>query len=249
MHSFLPCSRFRLWMVVYVLTLICLPRVQAQADKWDSLLADSYWYVPGANLLAYLTSGTSFANPTEVGDQTLWNITSATNGVFTGSSMAYLGINHIVSTTSSQSMQGVVTESGQIRIVFTQDSATTIGIGQMQTIDDITYMQMQMMTGEPGEGGVLVTHWAYMKPYDPDNFTPPLPATDETLRSVEWQWMLGTTWSLSNDELFGENGTGTFSITGYRNGYFWGSGTGPGGQSGGKLHATGFRDPRGDGPV
>ncbi|MEO6847713.1 MAG: hypothetical protein ABI443_09130 [Chthoniobacterales bacterium] len=84
-----------------------------------------------------------------------------------------------------------------------------------------------MITGEDGDDGAFITHWAYMAQYDPDTFTPPPPTPEVGLRSTEWAWLEGTAWNLHNDALFGTDGVGTFDITDYHNGYFWGSGTGP----------------------
>lgn len=91
----------------------------------------------------------------------------------------------------------------------------------------MTAMEMQMLTGSSGSGGVLFSHWAYMLKYDPDSFTPPDPLPNSDLVSQEWIWTADTTWALSSDDVFGTGGVGTFSITDYRNGYFWGPGTGP----------------------
>ncbi len=247
--KFLPRNLLIDCAVCLLLAFALVPQAKAQADKWDTMLNGSYWYVPQENLLAYTSSGTSFANPSTAGDQTLWSITSATNGVFSGSSIAYLGLNAVVSSTSASSMQGVVTEGGEIRIVFTSgEGATetqTTGIGQMQTSGTTTYMQMQMMTGQSGTGGLLVTHWAYMASYNPETFTPEGPSIDEGLRSQEWLWMKDTTWSLQDDALFGDGETGTFYITDYRNGYFWGTGLGPDGSMAESFTQMGSVTPEG----
>ena len=203
---------------------------RAQSTAWDALLSNSYWYVPQENLLAYKTSGTSFTEPApmSVSDQTLWSLGTATNGVFTGTATAtFRPTSHpfiqISSTTTIS--PGVVTEGGQIRMRFVSSSgAQTIGIGQMRTIDGAEFMEMQMITGNES---ALVTHWAYMATYDPNTFVPPSLFPDGTLLSQEWKWTEGSTWRLQSDELFGAGGAGTFTITDYRNGYFWGPGSGP----------------------
>ena len=84
--------------------------------------------------------------------------------------------------------------------------------------------EMQMITGN---STVLTTHWAYMAAYDPDTFTPPSLFPDGTLLSQEWRWTEGSTWAIQSDTLFGAAGAGTFTVTDYRNGYFWGPGSGP----------------------
>jgi hypothetical protein len=123
-------------------------------------------------------------------------------------------------------VSGIVTDAGQIRMTFVGVSSgeQTIGIGQVRTISGTDYMQMQMITGN---SSVLTTHWAYMAKYDPNTFVPPTLFPDGTLLSQEWKWTDGSTWQLQSEDLFGPGGSGTFTITNYRNGYFWGPGTGP----------------------
>jgi hypothetical protein len=85
-------------------------------------------------------------------------------------------------------------------------------------------MEMQMFTPD----SPLVTHWAYMSQVE-SGTTPPDPADfqlDDNLRSQEWRWIEGTTWMITDRSLFGRKAkSGVFTIEGYRNGYFWGSGT------------------------
>ncbi|MEO6847712.1 MAG: hypothetical protein ABI443_09125 [Chthoniobacterales bacterium] len=121
---------------------LIVSEAKAQSTEWDSLLSNSYWYVPSENMLAYLSSGSSFADPMAIADQTLWSLGTATNGVFTGNSTAAFKVGPI-EFSSTSTMQGLVTDSGQIRIVFTgSGGAITTGIGQMQNIDGTLYMQM-----------------------------------------------------------------------------------------------------------
>lgn len=94
-------------------------------------------------------------------------------------------------------------------------------------MDGTTAMEMQMISGP--SGGPYITHWAYMMPYDPDTFTPPSPLPNADLTSTQWAWTVGSRWDFRSDSLFGLGGEGQFTITNYRNGYFWGSGTGPAG--------------------
>lgn len=198
---------------------------------WDSLLTNSHWYVPQENLLSYITSGTNFTDPqpTVAWDQTLWSLGTSTNGVFTGSSTATFYVSPLVTLTSSNTIQGVATDSGQIRMQFTPTDGgpVTIGIGQFRDVNGETAMEMQMITGSSGSGGVLFSHWAYMEEYDPSTFTPPDPLPNSDIVSEEWAWTLNTSWALASDDVFGDGGVGNFSITNYRNGYFWGPGTGP----------------------
>lgn len=135
---------------------------RAQSTTWDSILSNSNWYVPVPGLIAYGSGNVSFYRPPPVafGDQTLWALGTATNGVFTGKSAAAFDMAGTIST-SSQSMQGFVSTSGQIGILFTSPgSPATVGIGQMREVNGVWLMEMQMATGS----SLLVSHWAYMTP-------------------------------------------------------------------------------------
>ena len=121
----------------------------SQDTRWDALLTNSNWYVPIPGLIAYASNNQSFTTtpPTPIGDQTLWALGTATNGVFTGQSQASFYMNGIT-TTGISTMQGLVTTGGQIVISFSSDTApTTIGIGQMREIGGVPLMEMQMITG------------------------------------------------------------------------------------------------------
>lgn len=200
---------------------------KGQADNWDALLSNSHWYVPQENLLSYMTSSTNFTTPPPLvlWDQTLWSLGTAVDGLFSGSSQANF-FSPELSFSNTASIVGLATESGQIRMRFTtSDGGTTIGIGQFRDVSGTTAMQMQMISGQAGTA--YTTHWAYMMPYDPAIFTPPNPVPNSDIVSTEWAWTDGTTWTLASDDLFGAGGVGTFSVEDYRNGYFWGPGTGP----------------------
>ena len=90
----------------------------AQSSVWDSTISNTNWYVPTAQLLAYASPKTGFSNPIPIGDQTLWTLGTATNGSFTGTSAAQLKIGAalVIDTTT---IQGFVTASGQITMLFT----------------------------------------------------------------------------------------------------------------------------------
>ncbi|MGX4801126.1 hypothetical protein [Bradyrhizobium guangdongense] len=145
-------------------------RVRAQSAIWDATLSNTNWYVPTAQLLAYAAPKTGFFDPIPIGDQTLWSLATATNGSFTGTSVAQLKLGPALLTDTS-TIQGFVTTAGQITMLFTPTSggAVTVGLGHMRTVNGVTGMEMQMITGD----SLLVTHWAYMLPYDPAIFTPP----------------------------------------------------------------------------
>jgi PEP-CTERM putative exosortase interaction domain len=197
----------------------------ARAESPSDWLADTQWYVPAANLLAYLTPGSDLSTPIPIGDQTLWNITSASGGTFTGESSATLTILG-QDTVSTSSMSGIVTPEGQVRIVFTPNGESaggpvTVGIGQVRNFVGGRFMEMQMLTGT---GSAYVTHWAYMAQVPDGPFTPPTDWDEGTLLSTEWAWMDGTIWNLAAPGVFGTADPAQFSVTGYRNGYFWGTG-------------------------
>lgn len=220
----------------------------ARAGTWDSLLSNSHWYVPQENLLAYTSNSTSFTTPPPVAlwDQTLWSLGTAVDGRFTGSAQATFYVSPEISYTSSDSIVGIATEPGQIRMRFTPTSggSAVIGIGQFREVNGTTAMQMQMISGSAGEA--YTTHWAYMLPYAPGNFTPPDPRPNSDLTSTQWAWTPGTTWAYQSDQLFGPGGVGSFTITNYRNGYFWGSGTGPTGALGESFTQLGSITPEGN---
>jgi hypothetical protein len=147
---------------------------------------------------------------------------------------------------STTSIVGLATEFGEIRMRFTPTSggSPVIGVGQFREVNGTTAIQMQMISGQAGEA--YTTHWAYMLPYDPGSFTPPDPRPDTDLTSTEWAWTPGTTWEYQSDELFGPGGVGSFTITNYRNGYFWGSGSGPAGTLGESFTQLGSITPEGN---
>jgi len=195
----------------------------ADSSQWD-WLAGTQWYVPAPNLLAYLVSSTDLSSNAPVSDQTLWNLTSSTNGAIVGTSVATFTLGGIESTSTS-AMNGVVTPSGQVRIIFTLEGSTdtqTIGIGQVRTEGSGTQMEMQMITGS---GGGYLTHWAYMSQIPDPGFVPPSVYPPGTLVSQEWNWMAGTTWNLTAPGIFGTSDPAQFFVSNYVNGYFWGTGT------------------------
>ena len=240
-------SKKRLPAVLFIVSLsAATTAAYAQSTQWDSILSNSNWYVPVPGLIAYGSGNVSFYRPPPIafGDQTLWALGKATNGVFAGQSNAVFDINGL-SSTSAQSMQGVVSTSGQIAIVFSQPGApSTIGIGQMREVNGVPLMEMQMVTGS----SFLVSHWAYMTPYKPAVFTPPSPSKVVTgdLTSPQWRWTAGTTWRISSPTLFGTSAPGTFKISNYNSGYYWGLGAAPPGSSVGNFTMLGSITPEGN---
>jgi outer membrane autotransporter protein len=214
----------------------------AQSAVWDATISNTNWYVPVPQLLAYAAPVTGFSNPIPIGDQTLWTLGTATNGSFTGTSSAQLAIGSSVSTSDS-TIQGFVTTSGQITMLFTPISGgvVTVGLGQMRTINGVAQMEMQMITGD----SLLVTHWAYMLPYNPATFTPPPPAPVMANSVPEWAWTSGTRWRIASPSMFGTATPGRFVMSDYQNGYFWGSGAAPSGSSSGNFTLLGSITPEG----
>ncbi|MGD9883642.1 MAG: autotransporter domain-containing protein [Reyranella sp.] len=242
------CKRLRCASIT-ILACLCFQSISAhaQGSRWDALLTNSNWYVPVPNLIAYASSTRSFTTPppTAIGDQTLWALGTATHGVFTGQSTATF-YNAGQSSTSSQAMQGVVTTSGQIAIGFFNSSWSliTLGIGQMREIAGVPLMEMQMITSP----AAVITHWAYMTPYNPATFTPPSASqfTTANITSPEWRWTAGTTWQIRSQTLFGTTSPGTFKITDYSNGYYWGLGAPPLDSSAGNFTLLGSMTPEGN---
>ena len=191
------------------------------SNRWDQLLSDSTWYVPAANRLAYQLDSTT-ADPAPVSDQTIWSIGQAEGGRFTGYSHATIANPDGGTNSSVTTMDGVVTESGQVRITFTNPVGSTVtGIGQVRRVNGVEAIEMQMIASN---NGGYTTHWAYMLPVG-DSTTPPDPATDlgdqTSYLSTKYQWLQGTSWNFNS---LGTRTNGLFTITGYRKGYFWGQG-------------------------
>ena len=198
-----------------------------QSTNWDSLLTGSQWFVPTQNLLAYITSTSSLTKNIQVGDQTLWSITNCVNGVFTGISSQSLTIpisaTSPPSSASNTAMNGVITTAGQVQINFTQTNGdVTIALGNYRDVGGTNFIEMQMLSQVASAQNV--THWAYMESYTNANYptnTPTIPS----LLATNWAWMQGTTWNIEDDGFFGANGSGTFSVSIYNSGYFWGDGS------------------------
>ena len=145
---------------------------------------------------------------------------------FTGATSAYFQFEGGAPTEPSYTTaNGSVSANGDIAIVFTSDSgSTTIGLGQFQDIGGTSQMEMQMISGN----GLLVTHWAYMLPYDPNIETPPpIEVKPETNVNPGYRWIAGTAWNMVDPSLFGDDSPGILVIEGNNGGYFWGSGAGP----------------------
>ena len=126
--------------------------------RW-SWLANSYWYVPTANLSATLfNSSTETIAP--VLDQTVFQITDYANGYFWGKTVTQLGS----SSPSGSSMIGSVTPEGKVLLTFTTVSGSspsiTEGYGTMVRKRGKWTMENQMFTSPIQT--LQIGHWAYM---------------------------------------------------------------------------------------
>lgn len=194
-------------------------RSSQTTSRWD-WLARTVWYVPASNLLSYVANR-DLTNPRPISDQTLWDIRKCSDGRISGFAAVYLAGS---STPTTRKFEGVVTKQGQIRIeFFSQDSSTTTGIGQMRYIGGQWRMQMQMATGT----NAIITHWAYMTQMRPGT-TPPSSSNDPPAGSQlanNWRWLQNSRWNITDKSLFGGKiQAGTFKISRFQSGYFWGSG-------------------------
>ena len=212
-----------------VLLLAISGRVYSQTTTWDSMLTGSQWYVPTQNLLAYITTTSDLTQNVQIGDQTLWYITNCVGGVFTGTSSQSLTTPISGGTTDTATgtvMNGVINSAGQVQINFTETNGdVTIALGNYRSENGTNLIEMQMFSQEVS--GENVTHWAYMAPFTGSAYPPTTP-TNPALLSTAWEWMQGTSWNLTDPDLFGSNGSGVFSISTYNSGYFYGSGTSAG---------------------
>lgn len=133
--------------------------VTPTANRW-SWLANTYWYVPTANLAAVLYDSET-GRVQSVSDQTVFHITGFGGGYFWGDSVTQLGSNPA----STSSMLGSVTPQGKVLLTFTTTSTSsspsiTEGYGTMVRKYGQWTMENQMFTS-PSET-LQIGHWAYM---------------------------------------------------------------------------------------
>ncbi len=125
----------------------------ANPRRW-SWLADTYWYVPKANLPAIIFDPGSGAL-VPIRDQTVYHISGYRNGYFWGETVNKFGPN----AASSSSLVGSVTPEGRLLLSFNASSGATQGYGEMTRKRGKWTMENQMFTSS---GGTQVGHWAYM---------------------------------------------------------------------------------------
>jgi hypothetical protein len=203
--------------------------ISSPAQRWDQVLVGT-WYVPSANLLAYLVGPDG--NKVPIADETMFQITSAYDGFFSGETQVQFSLptpsGWIQGPPMQYTLNGLVTPEGQIRLDFTptdSDHSGTTGVGQMEFVDGSWRMTMQMASNSTP----YVSHWAYMTKQT-SGATPPTasgPTPVGMSPFAQWNGLLNTVWTLADTELFGSPGVGVFRIEGYDGGYFWGEGMGP----------------------
>lgn len=135
------------------------PTINPNITRWR-WLEDTYWYVPNRNLPAVLYL-TDERRSIPILDQTVYHITSYTDGYFTGDTVVQLG----QGTPTCMSLLGSITPEGVVLLTFTpleptEDAAITQGTGKMRFEFGQWTMENQMTSG-PGVP-LLVAHWAYM---------------------------------------------------------------------------------------
>jgi uncharacterized pyridoxamine 5'-phosphate oxidase family protein len=144
-----------------------------------------------SDVLAYLV-GPVGIDPLAVADQTIFNITSANRGVFSGTGSVTLGRPGQGDSTTDFNIEGVVTPAGQLRIQFTpanpQDAPVT-GLGHMEWINHSWRMTMQVASS----GSPMLFHWANMTKLRSGQ-SPPAPVIDpQQCRIVELRFFGGLT--------------------------------------------------------
>ena len=214
----------------------------AQSAIWDAALSNSYWYVPVPQLLAYAAPKTGFSNPIAIGDQTLWSLGTATNGAFTGFSSAQLAIgpaSHIENST----IQGFVTTSGQITMVFTPVGG---GAADRRPRPDAADQWRDADGNADDHGRQPVDHaLGLYDPLQPRNLLAAGPATNPCEFGAGMGVDVGHTLAHHSPSMFGTATPGRFVMSDYQNGYFWGSGAAPSASSAGNFTLLGSVTPEG----
>ena len=133
---------------------------------WD-FLANTYWYVPVADLPALQFSSDDNLL-TWLGDQTVWHITGYKSGYFWGVCAATFFDEGQANAEPPPSIQqsriiGSVSANGNVLMNFVTSSGSresiVTGYGVMVNVDGQWAFQMQMSTGA---GGSQLLHWANM---------------------------------------------------------------------------------------
>ncbi|MES2655354.1 MAG: hypothetical protein V4620_07185 [Bacteroidota bacterium] len=149
-------------------------------NKW-SFLKDSYWYVP-VKYLPALQMSAETTEPTQMIDQTVWQITGYNDGYFWGNCAALIYETGTQPTNNPNAMRivGTITPEGTVQMAFMPiinigASMATSGFGKMKEDNKQWVFEMQMSSGVTD----LVAHWAEM--YETSEGEPSwekLPGTD-----------------------------------------------------------------------
>jgi hypothetical protein len=127
-----------------------------------TFLANSYWYVPPANLEAIFSSTSNGGTFIPITDQTVFYIQTYQGGYFWGRVATILTIAGQSSGPNCFQLVGSVTPQGSVNLSFTPTGSSgtpTTGLGTMRFIRRQWTMENQMSTSASGG---TVTHWAYM---------------------------------------------------------------------------------------
>jgi hypothetical protein len=179
-------ARFALAILVLA-CLACGYSGDAQGSKGSNwtFLADSYWYVPPANLEAILSSTSNGGTFIPITDQTVFYIQNYQAGYFWGRVSTLLTIADQTSGPNCYQLVGSVTPQGSVNLSFTPTGSSgipTTGRGTMRFIGHQWTMENQMSTSA-SEG--TVTHWAYMLQCRSDQpCTENLPGTSLTIAEM-----------------------------------------------------------------
>ena len=131
-------------------------------NKWD-FLTGTYWYVPEQYLPATQMGGND-TEPIMSIDQTVWQITGASNGYFWGNCAAlFYPEVETPGEPSGKRMIGSVTPDGKVQISFMLINESGIamsvsGWGKMVKLNDAWTFEMQMASGTTD----IYSHWAFM---------------------------------------------------------------------------------------
>ncbi len=179
-------------------------------------------------LLAYGAPGTSFANPIPLGDQTLWSPGMSTDGVFSGVSSAELVPRGDIITTSSLDMQG----DGRARTVRSSSSSPILTVsrpgGRAWPDEDDRRPAGDADADDHRHGlpGHALGLHADLRPlHSRRHHLRPFRSPSRRANGCGPRARLGG-WPIRRRS---RSQLGTFVITNYVNGYFWGKGIGPDG--------------------
>ncbi|MDG3006527.1 hypothetical protein [Paludisphaera mucosa] len=124
------------------------------ASRWG-WLANTYWYVPTANLPATIFDPAS-GSLVPVLDQTVYHISGYRNGYFWGETVSQIG----PGSPASSALVGSVTPQGRVLLSFTSSTGVVQGYGEMTRQHGQWTMENQMFTTT--SSGTQIGHWAYM---------------------------------------------------------------------------------------